>query len=59
MAWEAYADKSDPEAVLLELRSEELAAGLDAWTGGWFSAWRPAGSEEESFRGSSFPDFPD
>jgi hypothetical protein len=33
----AYADRSDPEAVALLLRSEELAAGLDAWTGGWFS----------------------
>lgn len=32
-----YADRSDPEAVALEIRCQELAAGLDAWTGGWFS----------------------
>jgi hypothetical protein len=37
VALSAYADRSDPEAVVLELRSQELAAGLDAWTGGWFS----------------------
>jgi hypothetical protein len=37
VALSAYADGSDPEAVALELRSRELAAGLDAWTGGWFS----------------------
>ncbi|MFP6641803.1 MAG: hypothetical protein VCC04_16280, partial [Myxococcota bacterium] len=41
VALEAYADRSDPEAVSLMLRAEELAAGLDGWTGGWFSAWRP------------------
>ncbi|MFP8874117.1 MAG: hypothetical protein VCB42_06230, partial [Myxococcota bacterium] len=41
VALDAYGDKGDPEAVLLQLRAEELAAGLDAWTGGWFSAWRP------------------
>ena len=28
---------SDPEAEALRLRSAELAAGIDAWTGGWFS----------------------
>ncbi len=33
----AYRDRTDPEALALELRSQELAAGLDAWTGGWFS----------------------
>lgn len=33
-----YADRRDPEAVELEIRCRELAAGLDAWTGGWFSA---------------------
>ncbi|MBW2382054.1 MAG: hypothetical protein JRG92_00405 [Deltaproteobacteria bacterium] len=33
----AFADRRDPEAVALEIRSRELAAGLDAWTGGWFS----------------------
>jgi len=32
-----YADRSDPEAVELAVRCRELAAGLDAWTGGWFS----------------------
>ncbi len=34
----AYADRSDPQVVALELRCQELAAGLDAWTGGWFSS---------------------
>ena len=29
LAWEAFGDKSDSEAVLLQLRAEELAAGLD------------------------------
>ena len=48
LAWEAFEDKSDPEAVLLQLRAEELAAGLDAWTGGWFSAWRPAVSSSST-----------
>lgn len=28
------------ESVELRLRAEELDAGLDAWTGGWISAWR-------------------
>ena len=37
-ALSAYADWSDPEAAALRLRALELAAGLDAWTGGWFSA---------------------
>jgi len=27
----------DPEAARLRLRAAELAAGLDAWTGGWWS----------------------
>ena len=26
----------DVEAVRLRLRAQELAAGIDAWTGGWF-----------------------
>ncbi len=37
LALSAYADRSDPEAMALELRCRELAAGIDAWTGGWFS----------------------
>jgi hypothetical protein len=28
---------SDPEALALRLRCAELAAGIDAWTGGWFA----------------------
>ena len=33
------------EALRLRLRASELAAGIDAWTGGWFSrALREAGS---------------
>ncbi len=27
---------SGSEAMRLRLRAEELAAGLDGWTGGWF-----------------------
>ena len=53
LAWEAFGDKSDPEAVLLQLRAEELAAGLDAWTGGWFSVWRPPASSLSSSSSSS------
>jgi hypothetical protein len=30
-----------PEAQRLRLRADELAAGLDAWTGGWWSARVP------------------
>ncbi len=37
MAWAAIADPQDREAVRLALRAQELAAGLDGWTGGWFS----------------------
>jgi hypothetical protein len=29
------------EAIRLRLRADELAAGLDAWTGGWFSRHTP------------------
>ncbi len=36
LALDAQPDKRSPEAVALRLRAEELAAGLDAWTGGWF-----------------------
>lgn len=38
-----YADRGDPDAVALEIRARELAAGLDAWTGGWFSQQLDAG----------------
>jgi hypothetical protein len=37
-ALSGFADWSDPEAASLRLRALELAAGLDAWTGGWFSS---------------------
>ena len=53
LALSAYADRSDPEAMALELRSRELAAGIDAWTGGWFSeqlAARVGGAESASER---------
>ncbi len=30
------------EPARLRLRAEELAAGLDAWTGGWLSEWQRA-----------------
>jgi hypothetical protein len=29
-------DANDVEALRLALRADELAAGIDAWTGGWF-----------------------
>jgi hypothetical protein len=33
----ASLDTADPKDIaLLRLRAAELAAGLDAWTGGWF-----------------------
>ena len=32
-----FLEPEDPEAVQLRIRIEELEAGLDAWTGGWFS----------------------
>jgi hypothetical protein len=32
----------DAELARLRLRADELAAGLDAWTGGWFSRHAPA-----------------
>lgn len=36
---DALTDSLDPfESRRLELRAQELAAGLDGWTGGWFSA---------------------
>jgi len=42
------ARESDPHAAArLALRADELAAGLDAWTGGWWSA-RLASSSPES-----------
>jgi hypothetical protein len=33
----ALVPPSEPEAEALRLRSAELAAGIDAWTGGWFT----------------------
>lgn len=39
----ALPSKSGVEAARLRLRAEELASGLDAWTGGWWSrATRPS-----------------
>jgi len=46
-------DPAGPEAERFALRARELAAGLDAWTGGWWSRQvellspRPTGPEEE------------
>jgi hypothetical protein len=40
---EAPPPDTSPAALLL--RAEELASGLDAWTGGWFSAQRNAGPD--------------
>jgi len=34
----ALEDLRSPKAVRLALRAAELAAGLDSWTGGWWSA---------------------
>jgi len=45
LALDAHPDKGSPEAVALRLRAEELAAGLDAWTGGWFSRGLAGGEE--------------
>jgi len=36
--WAAKPDPKSLEAQRLRLRAEELGAGLDAWTGGWWSA---------------------
>jgi hypothetical protein len=33
---------SPPKAAELVLRAAELDSGLDAWAGGWISAWRAA-----------------
>jgi hypothetical protein len=33
----AQRDAADPEASALRLRAAELAAGIDAWTGGWYT----------------------
>ena len=44
----ASPDADGPEVRQLELRAAELAAGLDAWTGGWFSEVRAARSAAES-----------
>ena len=44
MADRAVLGDSDPLAALrLELRAAELAAGIDAWTGGWFASQLGAG----------------
>ena len=51
LALDSQPDKQTPEAELLRLRAEELAAGLDAWTGGWFSA--ALGAEADSSAGCS------
>ncbi|MDG2334131.1 MAG: hypothetical protein P8Q97_07905 [Myxococcota bacterium] len=55
LALDSQPDKQTPEAELLRLRAEELAAGLDAWTGGWFSAALRAesGAEADSSAGCS------
>ena len=37
LALDSHPDPRSPEAMALRLRAEELAAGLDAWTGGWLS----------------------
>ncbi|GAG06047.1 unnamed protein product, partial [marine sediment metagenome] len=37
-----------PEAALLAARASELGAGLDAWTGGWFSRRTRAAAREPS-----------
>ena len=36
------AREGDAERLRMEMRAAELAAGLDAWTGGWFSGRAPA-----------------
>ena len=33
----ASADPPSADSLQLRLRASELAAGIDAWTGGWFS----------------------
>ena len=43
-ALDSHPDPRSPEAMALRLRAEELAAGLDAWTGGWPS-WALPGVE--------------
>ena len=55
LALDSQPDKQTPEAELLRLRADELAAGLDAWTGGWFSAALRAesGAEADSSAGCS------
>jgi hypothetical protein len=44
------ADPTSLEAERLALRARELAAGLDAWTGGWWSRRLPPGPEASSPR---------
>lgn len=42
LAWAAIGDAGVPEARALALRADELGAGLDAWTGGWWNARVPS-----------------
>jgi hypothetical protein len=44
------ADPTSLEAERLALRARELGAGLDAWTGGWWSRQLPPGPEASSPR---------
>ena len=37
LAQRAALPPTSKEAQQLQLRADELAAGMDAWTGGWFS----------------------
>ncbi len=48
LALVAHAEPHGLEASRLRLRAAELAAGLDAWTGGWWSAAAPSGASLSS-----------
>jgi len=51
------APPSDPAArARLRLRARELAAGLDAWTGGWWSQQAGAGHGPVAISSSPRPD---
>lgn len=43
-----HPDPGDLEAARLRLRAAELASGLDAWTGGWWSALSPASPHNQT-----------